>query len=167
MAAASTPDEPEVGILPVELTEAGRADSVFAGLPKELLTLQWHGDTFDLPDGAILLAGSSAYPNQAFRFGSAAYGVQFHLEVSPELAREWAEVPAYAEALERMLGPGAVDRLIDSLDAEADAMLGHGRLSSSAGSRSRRRWPRPAESAVPPARRRNFYDDSAGRDDRR
>ena len=106
----------------------GRSDPVFAGLPEEVLTLQWHGDTFDLPDGAVLLAGSGAYPNQAFRFGTAAYGVQFHLEVSPELAREWAEVPAYAEALERMLGPGALDRLIDGLDAEADAMLGHGRL---------------------------------------
>ena len=47
---------------------------MFAGLPEELLTLQWHGDTFDLPDGAVFLAGSSAYPNQAFRFGSAGYG---------------------------------------------------------------------------------------------
>jgi len=119
--------EPEVGLLPVELTGEGRADPVFGALPRELLTLQWHGDTFDLPDGAVRLAGSAAYPNQAFRYGAAAYGVQFHVEVSPELAREWAEVPAYAEALERVLGPGALDDLVARLEVHADDVLGHGR----------------------------------------
>jgi len=116
---------PEVGVLPVELTEEGRSDPVFSGLPSEFLTLQWHGDTFDLPQGAVRLAGSPAYPNQAFRFGETAYGVQFHIEVSPELAGEWAEVPAYAEALERVLGPGALDDLIGRVDEHAAAMLGH------------------------------------------
>ena len=85
--------EPEVGLLPVFLTDAARVDPVFAGLPDELLTLQWHGDTFDLPDGAVLLAGSPLFPHQAFRVGAAAYGVQFHIEVSPDLAREWARRP--------------------------------------------------------------------------
>ena len=85
---------PEVGILPVMLTDESLADPVFAGLPRELHTLQWHGDTFDLPEGAVRLAGSAAYPNQAFRYGRSAYGVQFHLEVSAEMAREWAGVPA-------------------------------------------------------------------------
>ena len=79
------------------LTEEAAADPVFQGLPSELLTLQWHGDTFDLPDGAVRLASSPAYANQAFRFGRAAYGVQFHLEVSVDMAREWAAVPAYEE----------------------------------------------------------------------
>jgi GMP synthase-like glutamine amidotransferase len=117
----------EVGLLPVELTDEGRADPVFGALPTSLLTLQWHGDTFDLPEGAVRLAGSTAYPNQAFRVGAAAYGVQFHLEVSPELAREWAEVPAYAAALERVLGPGALDDLIGKLETQAAVVLGHGR----------------------------------------
>src|SRR6188508_1863396 len=88
---------PEVGLLPVYLTEAADHDPLFAGLPRELLTLQWHGDTFALPEGAVLLASSPAYPNQAFRFGRAAYGIQFHLELSHEMAEEWAGVPAYAE----------------------------------------------------------------------
>ena len=118
---------PEVGLLRVELTEDALEDPVFARLPSDLLTLQWHGDTFDLPAGAVRLAGSPAYPNQAFRVGDAAYGVQFHLEVSPDLAREWAEVPAYAEALERVLGPGALDDLIGTLEIQAEEMLGHGR----------------------------------------
>ena len=118
---------PEVGLLPVTLTDEALADPVFAGMPRELLSLQWHGDTFDLPDGAALLAGSPAYPNQAFRFGAAAYGVQFHLEVSHGLAREWADVPAYAESLERVLGPGALDRLLAELEASADGVLSAGR----------------------------------------
>ena len=113
---------PEVGVLPIMLTADGLADPVFAGLPREQVSLQWHGDTFDLPAGATLLATSPLYPNHAFRWGSRAYGVQFHLEVSPQMAREWANVPAYDDALERVLGPGALARLIDDL-ADHDAAL--------------------------------------------
>jgi GMP synthase-like glutamine amidotransferase len=113
---------PEVGILPVSLTDAARHDPVFQGLPSQFLTLQWHGDTFDLPDGAVALAKSPAYANQAFRWGEHAYGVQFHLEVDAELAREWAAVPAYAEYLDRVLGPGSLSRLIDELETNAPGM---------------------------------------------
>jgi GMP synthase (glutamine-hydrolysing) len=115
---------PEVGILPVELTEEARRDPVFGGLPERLLTLQWHGDTFDLPPDAVRLASSPAYRNQAFRVRNA-YGVQFHVEVSPDLAREWAEVPEYASSLERTLGPGALDRLIAQLESESTTMAEH------------------------------------------
>jgi GMP synthase-like glutamine amidotransferase len=115
---------PEVGILPVTLTEEGKRDPVFGSLPEKLPTLQWHGDTFDLPRGAVRLAGSPAYPNQAFRLGRA-YGVQFHLEVSAGLAREWADVPEYAASLEGVLGSGALDRLIAELESESEAMATH------------------------------------------
>jgi GMP synthase-like glutamine amidotransferase len=118
---------PEVGLLPVTLTDEALADPIFDGLPRELVTLQWHGDTFDLPEGAVPLASSPAYPNQAFRWGEAAYGVQFHLEVSPAMAREWATVPAYGESLDRVLGPGALPGLVAELDAHAPRMLEHGR----------------------------------------
>jgi len=118
---------PEVGMLPVTLTDAALADPVFAGLPRELLTLQWHGDTFDLPDGAVALAGSPAYPNQAFRWGSRAYAVQFHLEVTPQMACEWSEVPEYAESLERTLGPGAFPALLRELDERGEQLNGWAR----------------------------------------
>jgi GMP synthase (glutamine-hydrolysing) len=118
--------EPEVGVLGVELTDEGLADPVFGGLPRVVPALQWHGDTFDLPTGSVRLAGSAAYPNQAFRYRNA-YGVQFHLEVSPAMAREWADVPEYADALERVLGPGGGDRLLGAVADDADEMLAHGR----------------------------------------
>jgi GMP synthase (glutamine-hydrolysing) len=104
-------EQPEVGVLPVELTPAAAGDPVFGHAPSSFPTLQWHGDSFDLPAGATLLASSPAYPNQAFRVGGS-YGLQFHLEVPLELAVEWGEVPAYAESLESTLGPGALDRLL-------------------------------------------------------
>jgi GMP synthase (glutamine-hydrolysing) len=118
---------PEVGLLPVFLTEAAAEDPVFGDLPAELPTLQWHGDTFSLPEGAVLLASSPAYPNQAFRWGRRAYGVQFHLEVSREMAEEWARVPAYADALAEVLGPGSASALVDQVGARAGEMLAHGR----------------------------------------
>jgi GMP synthase-like glutamine amidotransferase len=112
---------PEVGVLPVSLTDEGRADPVFTGLPREFATLQWHGDTFELPEAAVLLAGSTSYPNQAFRVGPA-YGVQFHLEVSASIAAEWANVPAYADALEQTQGADALARLLADFEEHRAAM---------------------------------------------
>ncbi len=117
---------PEVGILPVSLTLDGLTDPVFAGLPREVLTLQWHGDTFDLPHEAVRLAGSPAYPNQAFRVRRA-YGVQFHLEVSAEMAREWAQVPEYVSSLERTLGREGAPAFLAAIEERADDMRAAGR----------------------------------------
>jgi GMP synthase-like glutamine amidotransferase len=112
----------EVGLLPVELTEAAADDPVFGEAPPAFPTLQWHADTFDLPKGATLLASSPAYPHQAFRVGRS-YGLQFHVEVTPELAAQWGEVPAYADSLEAILGPGALDRLVGEVAQHADSTL--------------------------------------------
>ena len=118
---------PEVGILPVR-AHARRAHrpGVRGAWPHEVLTLQWHGDTFDLPHRAVRLAGSPAYPNQAFRVRRA-YGVQFHLEVSAEMAREWAEVPEYVTSLERTLGSENASTFLAEIERRADEMRGSGR----------------------------------------
>ena len=71
----------EIGWAPVELTHEAGDDLLLAGLPGELTVLHWHGDTFDLPAGAVLLAVNSRYRHQAFRRGPRAWGLQFHLEV--------------------------------------------------------------------------------------
>jgi len=114
--------EAEVGLLEVELTAAAANDPVFGDAPARFPTLQWHGDTFDLPEGATLLASSPAYRNQAFSYRNA-YGLQFHLEVSPRLATEWGEVPAYSASLEAIRGPGALDRLVDEVSEHADTTV--------------------------------------------
>ena len=118
---------PEVGLLPVTLTDDALADPVFVGLPRELPTLQWHGDTFDLPEGAVRLAGSAAYPNQAFRWGHRSYGVQFHVEVSDAMAAEWGTVPAYAAYADRVLGPGSLPAMLDAFVARGDEIRAHAR----------------------------------------
>ncbi|MGH3133190.1 MAG: type 1 glutamine amidotransferase [Gaiellaceae bacterium] len=118
--------EPEVGLLPVTLTPEALADPVFADTPSELVTLQWHGDTFDLPEGAVRLARSPVYPNQAFRIRRA-YGVQFHLEVSLEMAREWAEVPEYVASLERTLGRDETPAFLARIEERAGEMRAAGR----------------------------------------
>ncbi len=112
---------PEVGVLSVHLTPEAANDPAFATLPAEFPALQWHSDTFELPTGATRLAYSPAYEQQAFVFRRA-YALQFHLEVSSSLATEWGDVPAYAEALEGQLGPGALSSLIDQIRAREDEM---------------------------------------------
>jgi GMP synthase-like glutamine amidotransferase len=118
--------EPEVGLLPVTLTEEGREDPVFGAAPSQLVTLQWHGDTFDLPEGAVRLASSPAYENQAFRVGRA-YGVQFHLEVSPEMAREWSTVPEYVASLKKTLGREEAPAFLEAIGERAGEMRLQGR----------------------------------------
>jgi GMP synthase-like glutamine amidotransferase len=118
---------PEVGLLPVRLTEEGRSDPVLGGVGDELLTLQWHGDTFDLPDGAVRLARSPAYENQAFRF-ERAYGLQFHLEVSAEMAREWARVPEYVASLDRTFGAYAASAFLAAVEGQAEQIRDVGRV---------------------------------------
>ena len=72
------------------------------------------------------LGGVAACPNQAFRF-ERAYGVQFHLEVSAEMAREWAEVPEYVASLERTLGAEGAPDFLAAIEAGADEMRAAGR----------------------------------------
>jgi GMP synthase-like glutamine amidotransferase len=91
----------EVGIHDVFLTSGGRRDPLFAGLPGRFPVFGWHEDEFELPRGAIPLAGSIGCEHQAFRFGSSAYGLQFHPEVRPDDLGRWASVPGYAVLLDR------------------------------------------------------------------
>jgi GMP synthase-like glutamine amidotransferase len=104
----------EVGIGEVFLAPGAASDPVFGTLPETFPVLQWHSDTFELPAGATLLASSAVYPHQAFAVGSA-YGLQFHLECPPELAREWNDIEAYRGSLQAALGPDGPAILLDGL----------------------------------------------------
>ncbi len=108
--------EPEVGILEVALTEAGRADPLLAGLDPVVTCLQWHGCAVTvLPDDAVSLARSELCAVQAFRVGPHAYGLQYHVELTPTTVAEWGAVPVYQTSLKRALGPNGLGTL------EADA----------------------------------------------
>ena len=64
--------------------------SFFSGFQNPFTVFHWHGDTFDLPDGAVRLASSEHYDNQAFQYKSAV-GLQFHLEVNEEMVNLWLD----------------------------------------------------------------------------
>jgi GMP synthase (glutamine-hydrolysing) len=82
---------PELGVLEVSREPAAADDPVFGALPGRARVLQWHWEEMDqLPPGALLLATSPAYRHQAFRLGDAAWGVQGHPEVTPDIAAQWA-----------------------------------------------------------------------------
>ena len=98
---------PEIGYAPVELTDQGNNDPILAGLRSPETVLHWHHDTFDLPKGAIQLASSDLTPNQAFRLGRHAYGLQFHLEIGAEMMAGWLETPG---AQRDLAAPGAPTR---------------------------------------------------------
>lgn len=79
--------EKEIGFTPIRLTEEGRAScvTVFDQTP----VLHWHGDTFDLPQGAVRLASTPICANQAFAYGHNAIGFQFHPEAGAEGFERW------------------------------------------------------------------------------
>jgi len=81
----------EIGWYDVSLTRVGSQDPLFSNLPKKFPVFQWHEDTFEIPRGGQLIATSSPVSHQAFRYGETAYGLQFHLEVTKEMIREWLE----------------------------------------------------------------------------
>ena len=101
----------ELGVMDVQLTAAASEDPVFAEMPQRFPTLQWHGDTYELPEGAVQLARSEQIEQQAFALGSA-YALQFHLEVDGELAGTWMDIPEYVVELEELDGPGAAQRML-------------------------------------------------------
>lgn len=100
----------EIGWYPVRLTPEGEAAPLFAGLPREFWVFQWHGDTFALPEGAVLLARGETCANQAFVYRGCAWALQFHLEVTPEMVANWARI--YADELAEFQGAGAAEALV-------------------------------------------------------
>lgn len=97
----------EVGFVPIRATDAGRAY-----LPASLHVYQWHHEGFEIPDGAELLAAGEVYPNQAFRFGRRAFGLQFHPETTPRMRGDWMD-----DAVHALQAPGAQPRACQEADA--------------------------------------------------
>lgn len=110
---------PEIGVMDVQLTEAGATGVFCDDLPDHFPALQWHSaEVTKLPVGAQVLATSPDCAVQAMRWGTRAYSLQFHVEIEPDTVASWAAIPAYAASLEKALGAGAIDHLQADCAAE-------------------------------------------------
>ena len=82
---------PEIGPALVAKRDVAAGDRLFGPVPFTPDVLQWHWDQIsELPVSSTLLASSTRYPNQAFRVGETTWGLQFHVETTPEIVRAWA-----------------------------------------------------------------------------
>ena len=115
-------ERPEIGVMDVRLTEAGAAATLFDDLPEVFPCLQWHGaEVKVMPPGGVCLATSPDCAVQAMSWGPRAHSVQFHFEVEADTVPLWSRIPAYAEALDRAMGPGGAERLAADCAARMDA----------------------------------------------
>jgi GMP synthase-like glutamine amidotransferase len=105
-------DHPEIGVMPVQLTEAGASGIIFDGLPESFISLQWHSaEVKQMPAGAVCLATSPDCVVQAMSWQTRAFSMQFHLEVEADTVDNWNKIPAYATALQQALGGNGAARL--------------------------------------------------------
>ena len=82
------PKGKEVGWYPVRMRSGASEDPLLKHCPAEPMVFHWHGDTFELPEGASLLASSEKYPHQAIRLGKKAWGLQFHIVMTESMIHD-------------------------------------------------------------------------------
>lgn len=99
----------EVGWGAVHFTRTPEEEPVLAGLDPAELVLHWHGDTFELPPGAVLLASTLECPHQMYRLGRRMFGLQFHVELEQRDLETW--LAADADYVRGALGAGGAERI--------------------------------------------------------
>jgi GMP synthase (glutamine-hydrolysing) len=119
-AAVSPGEKREVGFAPVEVGDP--EDPVLGGLAPSTDVLHWHGDVFDLPDGAQPLASSALTEHQAFRVGNA-WGALFHPEADFALVEAWLGVPEMIAEAVQVLGNVGVHALPERAAAAEPALI--------------------------------------------
>ena len=92
----------EIGWYTVQPTPEAANDPLFRHFGPDEIVFQWHGDTFDLPAGAVCLASSNLFAHQAFRIGQRAYGLQFHVEVTPQMIEDWLSEPGGCQEISQL-----------------------------------------------------------------
>jgi GMP synthase (glutamine-hydrolysing) len=130
---------PELSWHPLFLTEEGRSEPLLHAFPAEGHVFQWHHDVFDLPLGAMRLARSARYENQAFRIGRLVWAVQFHLEADRNLILSWLRTYASDRTVDVAVARRETDRHIANYMTMAAAFLraflGAGQEAPTAGAR--------------------------------
>ena len=109
----------EIGWFSVSVTGDGLDDPLLQGFQEEFDVFQWHGDTFDIPEGAVRLAESELCPNQAYRVGDNIYGLQFHVEVTDEMIYQWLD--AYRDEVNSLIGIVDPDQIIDVTKTKSES----------------------------------------------
>jgi GMP synthase (glutamine-hydrolysing) len=92
----------EIGWYDLHTTRKAAQGSILKSLGRTEKVFQWHGDTFDIPTGAVHLAASPLCVNQAFRYGDKVYGLQFHLEVDEAMILRWLKLPENRHEIARL-----------------------------------------------------------------
>jgi GMP synthase (glutamine-hydrolysing) len=118
----------EVGWGAIHFVRSAAEEPVLTGLDPAEVVLHWHGDTFDLPSGATLLASSLLYPNQMYRLGRRQFGLQFHVELTEPDIATWLEADrAYVVGALGPDGPARIQRdargLFPRFAARGDLLL--------------------------------------------
>ncbi len=122
-------DQPEIGVLEIELTAAGRRDPIFTDMPNKQRALQWHSvQVTEPPENCTILAKSDICANQAMRIGEHAWSMQYHVEVEPDTVENWAAIPAYRTALINTLGEQALPELLQSAHTELESFAANSEL---------------------------------------
>lgn len=82
----------EIGWHQIDFQDECLTDPLFKHFDRSETVFQWHGDTFDIPHGAINLARSEESENQCFRYKDNVYAIQFHTEVDSQVINEWLDI---------------------------------------------------------------------------
>jgi GMP synthase-like glutamine amidotransferase len=118
----------EIGVMNIELTEAGLADPIFTDMPKVQRCLQWHSVCVaQPPEDAVTLAASGDCQVQAMRVGDKAWSMQYHVEIESDTVDNWGRIPAYKQALENALGPTGLGDIRADADRDMSQFLTNAR----------------------------------------
>jgi GMP synthase (glutamine-hydrolysing) len=101
----------EMGWYDINFTNDGLDDKLFKHFNKTEKIFQMHGDTFDIPTGAVQLASSHSCPSQAYRYGDKVYGLQFHLEVDAASIYRWLTYEAIIDNINKSNGKFCINKI--------------------------------------------------------
>ena len=104
---------PEIGILNINFNANKNKDNLFSEFPENIKSLQWHSyevQNLEENKSVTLLASSKTTKYQIFKYLNHAYGIQFHIEIKDKTVSDWGCVPEYKSALEKELGPNALEK---------------------------------------------------------
>ena len=122
---------PEIGMLNINFSQNKNNDPLFSKFPEKITSLQWHSyEVQGLEDNkdVTLLASSPETKYQIFKYQNHAYGIQFHIEVKDTTVNEWGCVPEYKSALEKALGPNALQKFDSEAQINMEKMNNYSKI---------------------------------------